>query len=112
LAAQALGALADGDVALVPTSGAALAAGAWWWIDPVSGATLAVGPQGWGQALVEWAFLLVLRTLWAQIACMARVAAIRATSQAVATGRVNLPRTRAELQSGTTDIAKASVREA
>jgi hypothetical protein len=112
LAAMVAAALSEGDIAYVPTSGAALDQGAWWRINPDTGETLAMGPNGWGQALVEWAFLLVLKTLWAQIACMARVAAIKAASQAIDTGRVNLPRTRAELEAGTTDVAKACVREA
>lgn len=115
MAAQIAAALAEGYVAFAPLGdpeGAAAQAGAWWRIRPATGETLAMGPKGWGQAMVEWAFLLVLKTLWAQIACMARVAAIRAASEAFDKGRVTLPKTAAELKAGTTDVAKACVREA
>lgn len=115
MAAQITAALAEGQIAFAPLadpSSAAAQTGSWWRIDPATGETLAMGPKGWGQAMVEWAFLLILKTLWAQIACMARVAAIRAASEAFDKGRVTLPKTRAELKAGTTDVAKACVREA
>lgn len=86
--------------------------GLWWQIDPASGEALAMGPDGWGQALVEYAFILVMKTLWAQIGCMARLGAKEALTQAIATGKVNLPKTMEGAKKGTRDLAKACISEA
>ncbi len=47
----------------------------WWRVDPLTGTTLGMGNNGWGTTLVEFAFILLIKVMLAQIACMAYTAA-------------------------------------
>ena len=110
LAASVGAALAAGQMVLSPTGDLAKS-GAWWRIDPETGETLAMGPDGWGASLVEYAFILVVKTLWAQIACMALTASGGAIGQAFKKGKVALPKTLQEAKDGTRDLAKTCVQQ-
>ncbi|MDB5407552.1 MAG: hypothetical protein JWL84_2464 [Rhodospirillales bacterium] len=44
--------------------------GGWWRINPTTGETLGMGHNGWGQAMVEYAFVLIFQMYLAQIACL------------------------------------------
>lgn len=84
----------------------------WWKIDPYTGETLGYGSRGWGQALVEYAFVLVIKTLLSQIACMASSAAIDAGMNAFETGNPNLPKNWKEVKEGAKKYAKSCVSRA
>lgn len=62
--------LAGGKVVVLP---AELAPGGpfpgWWRIDPASGATLGIGATGHGQAMVEYALIIVIETMMAAAQC-------------------------------------------
>jgi hypothetical protein len=111
LAAQVRVAQGQGHAALVPL-GSLAHSGFWWDIDPATGETIAMGPDGWGQALVEYAFILLMKTLWAQIACMAKTATKGALDQAVKTGKIILPKSMTEAKNGAKDLFKSCVQEA
>ena len=65
LAARVSADLAAGRTVVVPKSGART----WWRVDPATGETLGMGPNGWGQSLVEYAFQLTIQLMLAEIAC-------------------------------------------
>lgn len=67
VAARLLADLRQGNLVVAgKTSGT----GGWWRIDPTTGETLGVGPNGWGQAMVEYAFVLIFQMFLAQVACL------------------------------------------
>ena len=70
IAARIAADLRDGKVG----RGAAVAAAdgsiaGWWRVDPATGETLGMGPNGWGAAMVEYAFILAFQTALAAIEC-------------------------------------------
>lgn len=46
----------------------------YWRIDPATGTTLGMGANGWGVSLVEYAFVLVIKTMLAEMVCQAQAA--------------------------------------
>lgn len=58
----------------------------WWRIDPKTGNTLGMGANGWGTSLVEYAFVLVIKTMLAQMVCMAQAGLKASYDAAVAKG--------------------------
>jgi hypothetical protein len=59
--------LKAGHIVLAPRKameGPAGTTAAWWRIDPVTGDTLGVGASGWGQTLVEFAFIVGFGAIW------------------------------------------------
>lgn len=76
LTSRLMGELDAGMMVISPSSASRPTEMAGWWrVDPVSGATLGMGNRGWGAALVEFAFVLLVQAMLAQIACMASTAA-------------------------------------
>jgi hypothetical protein len=47
-----------------PIEGPAGTTAAWWRLDAVTGDTLGVGASGWGQTLVEFAFIVAFGAIW------------------------------------------------
>ncbi|WP_210210664.1 hypothetical protein, partial [Rhizobium sp. AG855] len=103
--------LSSGALVLVPPK-AEKGREVWWKIDPRTGETLGYGPKGWGTSLVEYAFVLVIKTLLSQIACMASTAAIDAGMNAFETGNPNLPKNWNEVKEGAKKYAKTCVSQA
>jgi hypothetical protein len=74
--ARLLADLNAGQVIVSPTGDARpFELAGWWRVDPLTGTTLGMGNNGWGAVLVEYAFVLVIKVMLAQIACMAYTAA-------------------------------------
>ncbi|MGN6486861.1 MAG: hypothetical protein ACTHLT_03430 [Devosia sp.] len=62
--------LEAGKLAVLPTGrGPEGQVTGWWRIDPATGETLGMGPNGWGQAMVEYALVLIAQTIMAEIEC-------------------------------------------
>ncbi|WP_423068521.1 hypothetical protein [Devosia sp. CN2-171] len=71
VAARIAADLEAGKLAIVPTrqrTADGQIAG-WWRIDPVTGETLGMGPNGWGAAMVEYALVLIAQTVIAMLEC-------------------------------------------
>lgn len=76
--------LKAGFAVVAPSGGGDAAASAGWWrIDPTTGATLGIGPTGHGQALVEYALVIVIQTIIATAQCMIANAASKALVRAM-----------------------------
>ncbi|MBK7974286.1 MAG: hypothetical protein IPK07_13750 [Deltaproteobacteria bacterium] len=76
--------LEAGYAVVAPSGGGDAAASAGWWrIDPATGATLGIGPTGHGQALVEYALVIVIQTIIATAQCMIANAASKALVRAM-----------------------------
>lgn len=56
---------------------------AWWRIDPVTGTTLGIGAEGQGQALVEYALVIIIQGIINTAQCMVAGAAREATEKAL-----------------------------
>lgn len=68
--AQIAGDLRNGYLVVVPPPPVGKAALAGWWrIDPKTGATLGIGPTGHGQAMVEYAVILLIESVMAGAQC-------------------------------------------
>lgn len=67
VAARLIADLKDGNLVV---AGSTSGAGGWWRVNPTSGETLGIGPHGWGQAMVEYAFVLIFQMFLAQVACL------------------------------------------
>ncbi|MGE3894429.1 MAG: hypothetical protein AB7G46_09530, partial [Alphaproteobacteria bacterium] len=104
--------LSRGYSVVAPNGGAAAPTPpVWWRIDPATGTTLGMGPNGWGASLVEYAFVITLQTLMAQIACMAGSAAIDAAMSAVEKGKVEVP-TWEKAKESASSLAKSCISQA
>ncbi len=83
--------LAVGQVVVVPAPLAPTTDVAGWWrIDPHTGTTVGIGPNGWGQAMVEYMFVFLFEFTINQAICMLETAPMGNTKAAHAAARACL----------------------
>jgi hypothetical protein len=90
VAARLIADLKDGNLVV---AGATSGVGGWWRVNPTSGETLGIGPHGWGQAMVEYAFILIFQMFLAQVACLVQasiVAKLEGTANTAAEAQTNV----------------------
>ncbi len=84
-------------------------AAGWWRIDPDTGNTLGIGPSGHGQAMVEYALIIIIETMMAAAQCALEASltkALEKTLQEKARGAGSGQATGAGLKAGYAQAAK------
>jgi hypothetical protein len=56
----------------------------WWQVDPATGTTLGIGPSGHGQAMVEYALIIIIETMMAAAQCALAASLTKALERTLA----------------------------